>query len=192
MKKLIALLFAMVLSSNIAYAVPLDGSVAFMASGVNINGINLLDSTQFTPTWFIPPYNMMFGSGAGDLAGFAGTGITVTSPGYLDISGNNYLNFKWSSDIGSWTTTSMNILVHTANNLDIYLLGDFSPAGTLLSGHDLHNLASMHISMTMTGGSVSWSGTLAAPPEHVPEPATIALVGAGLVGIGLSRRRSRS
>lgn len=83
-----------------------------------------------------------------------------------------------------------NTQTNAAYDLDLYLLGVFAPAGSL-SGYD-SGPASLDIALTenTVGNDISYSasGTLATPPNAVPEPASLAVFGIGLCGFLLLRR----
>jgi len=183
-KKVLAGLFGVLLSSSIAFATPITGSASVGAASATLNGaLNLLTATLITPE------SEFLGKGLVDYSPVIPFTL-ITNPGLnlADIGG-----YTWASADGSWTTSSFSILTHTASNLDLFLIGSFTPTG-VLGGFDASG-ASEHISINQTGASVSWAATLnspaLAPPAAVPEPGTMMLLGAGLFGLAIFCKRGK-
>lgn len=123
--------------------------------------------------------------------------ITIISP--TDFTSASSLDWT-DSGIGSFSATGIinggsTVLGHQVTQTwyvdgTFTVGGDYTNSGTPLT-------ASETISLTQTGGpgnAVSMSGTFnspAAPPPSAPEPATLAIVGAGLAGFAGLRRRGR-
>lgn len=176
-------------------AADLNGSFAFSGLNAAQNGTNLLDSTIFTFTNFLTNSN-----GVDDYVGIVtgtfwdgpnpapNTGVLdVTSPttmGGFTISNPNFGTFVASN------TAQNQIVNQSANFIDIYLRGIFTPAGDISSFNPTDT--SIRVSINLSGSSLSSAFTLNTPAVPVPEPSTYALgTLATIVLAAAARRKNR-
>lgn len=166
----------------------LDGSITLFTFGATINGPDLAASTQFTPTGFITP-GLIAGGSLGDysavpiLTSASGGAIDTTNPSAFSVSIPGYGVFGDATGL---------IVFQTQNFFQMYFEGTFTPEAGPLAGFD-PSPAAMRVSLNMSGTGVAYGATLesiaAVPPEEIPEPATFALLGAGMLALSLLRRR---
>jgi len=177
--------------AGIAQASPIIGSLPLNGGGLTQNGSDLSISTMVSSTSLV---NLSLG--AGDYAFIPM--LTNFGPATLDYTSNATLaNFSFSSPVWGTFVGSVNpanqIVQRTANFLDVFIIGTFTPGTNAgWAGKD-PTQSSLRFSINQSGSSISEAITLNSPalppPPGVPEPATAALIGSALIGVGLVARK---
>jgi hypothetical protein len=165
-------------------AAPINGTGAIAIVGVTSSTPSIGIGTTFTNTLF-----SALGSATGNLAPFAGTLLT-THPITASFASAISFTAPWGAFAGSVTAVSASGPINN-RVVSLEALGVFTPAGGLAAF--TAGPMSFTFSATQTGGAgkaVSASYTISSPPKgKVAEPATLALLGAGLLGLAAVRRR---
>ena len=188
-----------VLGATPVAAVPFAGT-ATITGFHSIDGTNLTNNTSFdfTGSPSISPI------ATGDLAAFvAGATATLNVDPWSFTPYADQIPFltltNGADSVVFDLDTSLTILSRTgddiSSSLSLYLLGTLTATGPGFVGLD-PSAASLSFAATAAGTTGGYTISLASPPAPIvtetPEPASIALLGAGLAAVGALRRRKKS
>jgi hypothetical protein len=177
---------------KIAEGTEFYGSDPLGSAGLVVgSGIDLLNTDEFNI------YHVFANPGTGDFADipyFTSVGTDIWT---LDLGDLSNLTLG-SQGFGVFTATNSQILSRDQSFVDVFLDGVFDVnagvGGTPFLTSATGEMANLRFSMTQTGQSISWSGTLMVngdTPLLVPEPTAGVVALLGVFGFFVWYRRSR-
>ncbi len=131
----------------------------------------------------VPP-NSSPGYGDADFS-FSGTTLTITSASYADLLGNSSTIRLCDAAVGSNGPTIFTFTLTSPGTTS----GTFTGSDTALTAGQISDLDSGNLYVNLTS-NVYPSGEIRGQLEAVPEPSTLAFIGAGSLAILGMRRKS--
>jgi len=165
--------------------------VATASGSMNLTGLTQVTSASVLNKAFLYGPNSAFGFGDGAPGSFLGyTGFT-TLPNFQTGSGFVF------ADSASGDSLSLNPIISGPNNGFIFLSSSYVSqsqfsSSAVFNSHTIADLGLIMGTFTYLWASDEVQVVVGAPaPQPVPEPVTIAMFAAGLVGAGVMRARGK-